>query len=467
MNKPLVTKVLLVALLALLLMIPLGMIDGIVAERQSRQWEATNDIALRYAGSQRLAGPVLVLPYTEEYTELVWDTPTAGAPAPERPGKHEVRRRVEHALYLFPQALRLDGSLDTDFKHRGLFRTLVYAWTTTVEGSFTLPAAPALQRRQEDSRISWGRAFLAVGLSDTRGIAGAPQLRWNEGERAFAQGSGIAFLGNGIHAELGVIEPGQPQRFAFSLALTLRGTESLAVVPLADTTEVALRSAWPHPSYGGRFLPDPRSQYQGDDGFRAQWHITALATTAQRAFLDAAAGRGGCDGGCLEDLQLRFVEPVNIYTQANRALKYGFLFIGLTFAAFFLFEILRALRIHPAQYLLVGLALALFFLLLISLSEHIPFALAYLAAASACVGLLGFYLGYVLGSRARGVGFAVLLGALYAALYGLLVSEDNALLMGALLLFGLLATAMTVTRRLDWYALASRTAPPAAAAAQA
>ena len=277
MHKELIAKALLIALLALLLLIPLGMIGGIVAERQARQSEATNDIALRYAGSQRLAGPVLVLPYTEEYTELVWETANAGVPGPERPGKREVRRRIEQALYLFPQALRLDGSVDTDFKHRGLFRTLVYAWTTTVEGSFTLPAEPALQRRHEDSRISWGRAFVAIGLSDTRGIAGAPQLRWNGSALRFAQGSGVGFLGNGIHAELGVIEPGRPQTLAFTLALTLRGTEGLAVVPLAETTEVALRSAWPHPSYGGRFLPDPRTQHQGADGFRAQWQITALA----------------------------------------------------------------------------------------------------------------------------------------------------------------------------------------------
>lgn len=150
---------------------------------------------------------------------------------------------------------------------------------------------------------------------------------------------------------------------------------------------------------------------------------------------------------------MRFIEPVDVYSMANRALKYAFLFVALSFAAFFLFEVLKSLRIHPAQYLLVGLALAMFFLMLLSLSEHIAFGRAYLVSAAACIGLQGFYLSHVLGNAKRGIGFAVLLGALFLALYGLLVAEDIALLMGSLLLFGLLAAAMAMTRKLDWYAV--------------
>ena len=147
---------------------------------------------------------------------------------------------------------------------------------------------------------------------------------------------------------------------------------------------------------------------------------------------------------------------MNIYTQADRASKYGLLFVLLTFVGFFMFELIKQLPIHPIQYGLVGLAIAIFFLLLVSLSEHVEFALAYLVSSVACIGLLGVYLSAVLRSARRGAGFAAMLGLLYATLYGLLVSEDNALVLGAGLLFVILATIMLVTRKVDWYQLGAR-----------
>ena len=163
----------------------------------------------------------------------------------------------------------------------------------------------------------------------------------------------------------------------------------------------------------------------------------------------------------LESLSVGFVEPINVYSQSDRATKYGLLFIGLTFAGFFIFKILKRLRIHPAQYTLVGLAMAMFYLLLISLAERIGFAYAYLSASAACVGLLGYYLSYVLKSKANGMLFAGLLTALYGALYGILASEDNALLMGSLLVLGLLALTMIITRKVDWYQISGKDTPQA------
>jgi len=181
------------------------------------------------------------------------------------------------------------------------------------------------------------------------------------------------------------------------------------------------------------------------DGFDASWEISALAASTQGEYLQ------GESVAALDGIALALVDPVNVYSQADRASKYGVLFVLLTFTAFFLFELIKRLRIHPVQYLLVGLALAVFFLLLVSLSEHIAFLWAYLVASGACIGLLGFYLSYVLRSKRRGLGFAAGLTLLYGALYGLLVSEDNALVLGSLLLFGVLAAIMVVTRRIDWY----------------
>jgi inner membrane protein len=226
-----------------------------------------------------------------------------------------------------------------------------------------------------------------------------------------------------------------------------------------------LASTWPHPQFGGSFLP--RTRAIDSKGFRARWEVSSLATSAQaqynagrtvpRVISDAAGTHGaGVDGIGVEGLDaigISLVDPVNVYSQADRASKYGLLFVLLTFVGFFMFELIKQLPIHPIQYGLVGLALAIFFLLLLSLSEHIAFAWAYLVASMACIGLLGFYLSHVLRSRARGLGFAAMLATLYAALYGLLVSEDNALVLGSGLLFLILAAIMVVTRKVDWYEL--------------
>lgn len=239
----------------------------------------------------------------------------------------------------------------------------------------------------------------------------------------------------------------------FTLALNLRGTSGLKIFPLADNLKMELASNWQHPGFDGRFLPVPgESQHIGADGFRAKWEVSSLASNAPARLLQTSSNPNGCTKAvCLDSFEVRLIDPNNIYQQSGRALKYGFLFIGITFMAFFLFEMLARLAIHPAQYTLVGLAQSMFFMLLLGLSEHIAFAAAYAIAATACVALIGYYLGQVMRGAWRGTGFAALLGACYAALYGLLVSEDNALLMGSLLLFALLAAAMLFTRKFDWY----------------
>src|SRR5262249_14579098 len=164
----------------------------------------------------------------------------------------------------------------------------------------------------------------------------------------------------------------------------------------AGVTSARLVSDWPHPSFGGQFLPQPETQRRGNGGFEAGWNVSALASGAQRQLLARIDGSEQCpQGGCTDRLEVRFIDPIDIYSLSDRAVKYGFLFVGLTFGAFLVFEILKRLRIHPAQYFLVGAALATFFLLLLGLSEHIPFWIAYVIASAACIALLGFYLSAV------------------------------------------------------------------------
>jgi inner membrane protein len=459
MQKSLAKKTLAISILALVLWIPLANIHGLVRERQARQEQVVQEIGQSYAGPQRLVGPVLVLPYTEDYREQ------------EKSGEggalRQVSRRVEGALYLFPQQLDLDGEVSTEVKRRGLFSALVLELQGTLSGRFDIPERLPLKPRAADSQVSFGEPYLLLGIADPRGLTGSPRLQWDGQPLGLIRAAALPGAPAGIRAELPDVRPGTAKSAGFSLRLGLRGTGALAFVPIGDDTRARLRSAWPHPSFAGRHLPSPQQQAVGADGFRAEWHVTSLASQAQQQFLDGVAKRQCQAGGCLEALEVRFIEPVNVYTQSERAVKYGFLFIGLTFAAFFLFEVLKALPIHPAQYLLVGLALAIFFLLLLAAAEHLPFWAAYLVSAVACVGLQGVYLSSVLRSTRRGAAFAGLLALLYAALYGLLASEDNALVLGSALLFVLLAGVMWLTRDLDWYRLPGLGVQPPAAPAPA
>jgi inner membrane protein len=267
--------------------------------------------------------------------------------------------------------------------------------------------------------------------------------------------------GGGIHVRLAAPAAGTSLRLQTDLDFILGGTESLALVPLGKDSRFSLRSSWPHPNYGGSFPPS--SDSISDQGFRADWRVSSVATNAQRQYLTGAilpsvavVGNDDADssvGGEINAVQITLKDPVNVYSQADRATKYGLLFVLLTFVGFFMFELIKQLRIHPIQYGLVGLALAIFFLLLVSLSEHIDFGLSYLIASVACIGLLVFYLSAVLGGVVRALGFGAMLVTLYGSLYGLLISEDNALVLGAGLLFLILATIMVVTRKIDWYQL--------------
>lgn len=431
-----------VAVLALAVLVPLGMIRGTILERERYREQAVSDIAASFAGAQGIAGPVLVVPYVEtrEVEEKAQDGSVRRVPR-ERGGQWT----------FFPARMDVDGRLTPATRHRGLHEVRVYELRGQVAAAFDarIPADdPGLPPR----RI--GRPWIGYAIADVRGIAGTPRLRIGGREHALAQGATPAGE-SGVHALLAAPQAGAALRLDAHLELALGGTETLRIAPLAARNRVAIDSPWPHPRFEGDFLP--RTREVGREGFRATWEISSLASTAQARWLEGHRLDGG--GGTVESAGLSLVDPVDLYALNDRASKYGVLFVLLTFTGFLLFELIRRLRIHPVQYGLVGLALAIFFLLLVGLSEHVAFGWAYLAASVACVGLLGFYVSSVLGGWRRGAGFAAMLGLLYAALYGLLLSEDNALVLGSVLLFAMLAAVMVVTRRLDWYALGAGLAP--------
>jgi inner membrane protein len=446
MQKKLFLRLLAIGFLMLLLLIPLGLIRGVVAERQGLQAQVENTIAMNLAGPQRVAGPLLVVPYVER--EVVVTTDDKG---------HNSRKTVEHyrkAVFTAEQ-LTIDAATGVESRYKGLYKALVYQTRADLHASFAVPANLGLDI--DPAMYSVGRAWIAVGLNDVRGLRASPVFQWNKQEQQVANGTGFDSLGDGLHAKVGALDVRSAATHEVDIKLDFAGTGALAVVPLGNTTVMQLKAAWPHPNFGGRFLP--QSKTIDANGFTARWEVSHLASR-NGALIKQGMTSDDRDRQKLEAFDVTFIEPVNIYQQAERAVKYGILFVVLTFAAFFLFEVLKSLRIHPLQYGLVGLALALFFLLLVSLSEHISFIYAYLASSASCVLLIGYYLSHVLGGWRRGLSFAAQLSVLYAVLYGLLLSEDNALMLGSLLLFIVLALVMVATRKIDWYRLGERNTEP-------
>ncbi|WP_192389597.1 cell envelope integrity protein CreD [Burkholderia cepacia] len=456
MNRVLLFKFVITALLALLILIPLQMVQSIVHERSAYRMDALQSIWSSYAGPQTVSGPVLVVPYTE-VTRVRDETPAGGAT------KTSLRSETKRLL-VFPKTLNVDGTLTTSVRYRGIHKALVYELTSRLTGTLALPDLKKLP--QADGHVSFkvDNAYVAIGIGDIRGLTAQPDVRIGGARFDVEQGTRLDSLRQGVHANVDLAAlakagagAGAGAVVPFSIDLPLRGAESVAFAPVGDQNDFSLKSTWPHPSFDGAFLPNNRTV--DARGFTGNWRVTSFNTKAREQI---ATGNGE---GAIETASVSMIEPVNVYLQAERATKYGALFVMLTFASFFMYELVKRLRIHPIQYALVGLSLALFFLLLLSLSEHIAFAYAYLAASGACIGLLGFYLSFVLHSVKRGAVFSVLLAVLYAALYGLLLSEDNALMLGSLLLFAILAGIMTLTRRVDWYSLGAAWQPLADKAA--
>ena len=435
MKNPLLFKCALLALIAALLLIPLAMVERTIEERTMHRAEAVHAIAASTAGEQSIVGPVLTVLVEEEFDE------EKSYESNGEPKKKWVRSKRTHTLSVVPRELHLDGALAVEKRAYGLHETAVFELQGKVTGSFEAPSVAALPPLGPNAHLTWGVPTLAVGIADPRGMTGAPKMELAGKVLEPRRAARIHGMETGFHGVSDTVLDGGPAHLPFRIDLRLAGTGTLGFVPLGEVSTADLRGNWPHPSFGGDFLP--RNRETGKDGFTAHWSTTGLASGSEAGRINGAA----------QGFQVRLIDPVDVYRQALRAVKYGVLFVVLSFTAFFLFEHLKTLPIHPIQYLLVGLAQAVFFLLLTSLSEHIAFALAYLAAAAASILLIGVYLAAVLRGWRRGLGFSAGLALLYAALFGILRSEQNALLLGSLLLFFALAGLMLGTRRIDWYGL--------------
>lgn len=441
MKSLLATKVVALGLVLVALMAALTMIGGVAHERLQYRAQAAQSIATSVAGSQTLAGAVVTRQcnQTVESTEL-----------------HDKLRVTTHQdqpfrLWALPQTSHWTVISRNEPRYRGLYKVNSFnleaqaeiAWESLTALQTPVAKAPVLS-------VRCGPPQVEFAVTDVRGIRSV-KLSTAQGElRVRSEGEGV--LGkSSFAAPLELSDRALAAPAAVQISMSLVGLESLGFVPLANDNVVTLKSDWPHPSFQGAFLPQERSI--SASGFEATWKVSALASSA-RSQVGEKAGlcdvRAGGGETCMQAFGVDYIDPINPASLSDRAIKYGIMFIVLTFAGIVVLEVLKRVPVHPVQYLLIGAALASFFLLLLSLSEHISFALSYAVAASACVAVLTLYAKSVLGGWGRAVPMSGGLLALYGVLYVVLQSEQHALLAGSLLLFVVLAGVMLLTREVKW-----------------
>ena len=362
--------------------------------------------------------------------------------------RREVEETATASAYFLPQLLKINGEVQTQILHRGIYDAAVFRAQLVLSGKFAPPDFGALKIDSRD--LQWKDAFVTIAVNDLRGTREALLLDWGGAKRPLLPGSQVPGYTTGATASLGADKP-IDNEVEFSIALDFNGSDGIFFVPFGVQNEATLKSNWPDPAFRGAFLPADRSVRP--DGFNANWKVSYYG----RDYPQQWTSRGGNERFNVQVVTnsrfgTQFLSILDAYRYVERSIKYGVLFLVLVFTAFFLFEVTARQKIHPFQYLMVGAALCLFYLLLLSISEFIGFGWAYLSAAAASTILITWYCRYFLGGGVRTLMIGAGLAGVYTFLYITLRQQDYALLMGAIALFIVLAVVMYVTRKVDWYA---------------
>ncbi len=447
-SPSLLLRCLTIAGITLALLIPLAFVSDLVDERSDLQRGAVRNIAQLWGRSQTVSGPALIVPY--EVWRMVSEKIT------DDDGKtRTVTRRVqqmEHKVVL-PADLSFDAVLEPQTRHYGIYEYVVYTCPIAVRGKFRLPGAEVFD--DQLVRILWDKAWFALGVTDLKAINKVGTLEWNGAPAApFNPGTQAGnLLGPGFHAPVRLTP--DMKEAGFALDLNLNGSGGLHFTPVGETTSITARGQWPSPSFGGSLLPAERTLTDHD--FSARWSIPHLSRTypqvgdlGDKSFKTSSESYGGGETGDLSRFTagVDLYEAVSLYRQVDRAVKYGLLFIGLTFVALLSFELVTRAVLHLMQYGLVGIAMTLFYLVLLSLAEHTAFLTAFLAASGVSIAMNGLYITAALRSKAKGLIITALLAGLYAVLYALLRMEDYALLVGTALVVSVVCLLMFLTRHL-------------------
>ncbi|HEU0311016.1 MAG TPA: cell envelope integrity protein CreD [Sphingomicrobium sp.] len=451
-------KLLLAILIGMTLAVPLFSVWLLVYDRQTQSDQARASITEGWGGPQAIGGPVLVIPYRTTTTETSVGTNNAAVSR---------TREVIKELMLEPEDAQIQSNIKPELRKRSIYEAVVYDANATGKVRFAFPQ-DLVRYGVDPATLDLSRAELRFGLSDPRGLGANPKVAVDGRPVRLQPGAGSGH-GRGFFAfvDAGALS-GKPMVVDFDYRF--RGNSSLALDPRAGSTRWQVTSSWPHPSFGGSFLPGTRQI--GDGGFSAKYEIGNLAlgrslvSTHDKGGSDLTANapsperRYAATPEAANSASISLIQPVDLYSRVDRATKYGFLFIGFTFMTLLMFDIIGGVRVSGVEYLLMGAAIVLFFVLLLAFAEVIGFTAAFIVASVAIASLNTAYSAAVLGSWKRGYVIGGLLIGLYAVLYILLGLEAFSLLIGSILLFLALAGVMYATRRIDW----SGTAPKEAVA---
>jgi inner membrane protein len=419
------------------------MITGVLNDRLVRRNEAVADITSSWGKEQSIIGPVLIIPYQYHFKTT--------KEVPDKKGKMERREVEETALawaYFLPESLNVSGDVQTQMLHRGIFEAAVFRAQVTVAGKFAQPDFAAFKIDIKD--VQWKDALLAIAVTDLRGTREALVLDWGGAKRPMLPGSQVPGYTTGVTAAL-ILDKPITNAVEFSIPLDVNGSGGIYFAPFGVENETNLKSNWPDPGFRGAFLPADRSVRA--DGFDAKWKVSYYGRDYPQHWTSQTGNERFTTKAVSESLfGAQFLSILDAYRFVERSIKYGVLFLVLVFTTFFLFEVTARQKIHPLQYLMVGAALCLFYLLLLSISEFLGFGYAYLIAAVASTILITWYCRFFLGGGVRTLMIGAGLAGVYTFLYITLRQQDYALLMGAIALFIVLAVVMYVTRKVDWYA---------------
>ncbi len=415
-------KGLLTGFLIIVLLIPALLVQNLVEERRQRHEEVIAEVSSKWANPQILKGPFLIIPYT--YTMATKDDNL----------ETFLRQRI-----VLPQDLNLEGQLQPEKKRRTIYEVALYRSDLRIEGNFDLASVQAAP----EETIHWDKARLCLGISDVRGIE--KQIGGSLLNQPLQFEAGIpenAFTAAGVSAALDLSSAKENNAIVFTIPLSLRGSGSFQLLPVGKTTVMNLGSPWQAPSFDGKFLPDHKLS---DSGFSASWKVLHFNRNFPQVWVNQDYAAEDYAFG------VSLLQPTDNYSKTLRSVKYAILFIGLTFGFFFLLEILQNKKVHPIQYILVGVALVVFYTLLLSVGEVSGFDLAYIAATIATVGLITWYSKFLFSSWRNALFIGAFLTTLYTFIYVLIQLEDSALLLGSIGLFVLIAIAMHFSKKISWY----------------
>lgn len=429
-----VGRILLLGLLIILLKIPVSSIEGLVFERQSTQQAAVSEIQDKWGREQRVIGPLLVVPYQ---VKRVWQDAHSGV--------KETQIDTNHAVFL-PDSLEASSELASETRYRGIFEVPLYQSKIHLSGRF---ARPDFRKWDiDEGNILWDKARLIVMVSDARAIQKQATVNWNGEEYYFSPGTGdVTGNSKGYHVSVAGFK-GKMNEYRFSIRLQLNGSKGMYFAPLGKDSLVKINAPWPDPSFQGNWLPTAREV--SDAGFSATWQIPYLGRNFPQQTRNFSDVQNNIQASLVG---VELISPVDNYRMAERSIKYVSLFLLLTFVVIWLIEVLANLRVHFLQYMFIGAALCIFYLLELSLSEHLGFYWAYAIATVAIVGMVSSYSYVVLRTGKRAAIISGSLAGLYLYLFTLLQEQNYALLVGSIGLFVILGVVMYVTRHIDWFKL--------------